>query len=385
MNIDNYRAKLEGKTFIFKVGSFNNIGGAETKAITVAEILKNDIGADVVFLANGGNGALKDVLHDKGFETFVFPYKRHAKHFSKATQIVKQILFLRKLKPDFILPWSSDNCKSILPFWRYTGAKYAWWNMQDEGRGLYKTKNEERLMKEASDIISNSIAGENFIVENYDITRDEVVLYNNPTYLFDGSRLKPIWRAKLNLSPETLVVSMFANITYWKDHKTLVKAWYDVVAHFRAKNSDIKLVLAGDCREATDELKIMAFDLNLSDSIIFIGSVLEVNELMMESDLVVHSSNTEGCPNAVCEAMALGKPVVATDIPGDREALSDRYETYTLTKPNDPKDLAEKLIYMLEHKELAAEIGAYNKGRIATHYTLEGMIDTLFSRFIKVI
>jgi len=382
MNLEKY-SKLKGQTFIFRIGSYNNLGGAETKAITLAEILKNDIGANVLFLANGGNGVVKQVLDDKGFKTLVFKYDLKAKPFKKAINIFRQIQFLKKYKPDFILPWSSDNCKSILPFWKLTGAKYAWWNMQDEGRGLYKTANEKKLLLSASEIVSNSLAGQMFINETYNIPKNQIKLYNNPTELPEISKIKPVWKQRLGLSKDTLIVSMMANITRWKDHETLFKAWKLVVNHFEQKHIKIKLLLAGDCREITKELKVLGFDLNISDSVIFLGSILEVNALILESDLIVHSSNHEGCPNAVCEAMALKKPVVGTDIPGVREALSNKYEQYTLTSPNDGKDLAEKIIYLIQNPELSDSIAAFNRNRIAENYTLHGMVDTLFEGFVN--
>lgn len=385
MNLEPYKEKLKGKTFIFKIGTYNNLGGAETKAITLAEILKDDIGAKVIFLANGGDGIVKQLLNEKGFETLVFKYNLKAKPLKKAISIFNQILFLRKLKPDFILPWSSDNCKSILPFWKYTGAKYAWWNMQDEGRGLYKTPNEKKLLLEATEIISNSIAGQIFIHDTYGIPNEQIKLYNNPTEIPDSSAIKPVWRSRLRISEDTLLVSMIANITQYKDHHTLFKAWAIVQEHFNKKGIAVKLLLAGDCRETATSLKVLGFDLNISGSIIFLGSILEINALVLESDLVVHSSNHEGCPNAVCEAMALEKPVVGTDIPGVREALSDKYENYTLTKPNDETDLAIKLIFMLENPKLAEEIAVFNKHRITTEYSLDNMIDTLFPIFLKAV
>ncbi len=380
-----YQEKLKGKNFIFKVGSYNNVGGAETKAITVAEILK-DMGANVSFVAKDGNGDLKTRLDQLGIPTLIFPYYFKINKFRKVIQIIRQILFLRKLKPDFILPWSSDNCKAILPYWRFTGAKYAWWNMQDEGRGLYKTPFEKKLMLEATDIISNSLAGKEFITESYGINPDNIVLYNNPTYVPDKNSIKKIWREKLGVDSDTLVVSMLANIIEFKDHKTLVKSWKMVADHFNLKGKKVMLLLAGRLEQPlTNQIKIMAFDLNLSNSIKFLGSISEVNELIMDSDLVVHSSNTEGCPNSVCEAMALGKAVIATDITGDREAVSDKFEDWTLSKPNDPNDLSNKLIRLLENPDKCAEIGTYNQQRIANVYTLDGMIETLFSRFVNVL
>ena len=99
--------------------------------------------------------------------------------------------------------------------------------------------------------------------------------------------------------------------------------------------------------KTVQDFKILGFDLNLSDSITFLGPIDSTNELIVESDLMVHSSNTEGCPNAVCEAMALGKPVVGTNISGIKQALGTEYGNYCLSEPNNPNDLAEKIIQLI--------------------------------------
>jgi len=125
----------------------------------------------------------------------------------------------------------------------------------------------------------------------------------------------------------------------------------------------------------------LAFDLGIADSIKLLGSIKTTNSLILESDLIVHSSNKEGVPNVLCEAMALQKAVVATDIPGDREALTDTYQDYTLSKPNNPKDLADKIIYLLEHPQLKEEIGVYNFERVKAHYTTEHMISVFLDSF----
>jgi glycosyltransferase involved in cell wall biosynthesis len=177
---------------------------------------------------------------------------------------------------------------------------------------------------------------------------------------------------------------MIANITPFKDHKTLFGAWAIFVKHFKTQQKDIFLLLAGRPEDkALVELKILGFDLNISDSVRFLGGTDKTNELINESDLVVHSSVKEGCPNAVCEAMALEKAVVGTDIPGNAEALTRTYEKLCLAEPKNPVDLADKMIYILEHPELRQELGAFNKKRIIEHYNVLQMLEKISKSLAK--
>jgi glycosyltransferase involved in cell wall biosynthesis len=254
---------------------------------------------------------------------------------------------------------------------------------QDEGRDLYKTKFEKWTIKQASDIISNSEVGMDFIEEAYLINKADMVHYNNVIYVPDVKNLKPYWRSHLNISDNALVVSMIANITPFKDHETLFKAWPQVVKHFHAKNKSVYLLLAGQPKQETiTNLKLIGFDLNISNHVRFLGGTNKTNELINESDLVVHSSLKEGCPNAVCEAMALGKAVVGTDIPGNSEALTRSYEAVCLAAPQNPEDLAAKIIHLLENEALRKELGTFNKNRIITEYNVEQMLEKITGSFL---
>lgn len=375
-------SKLLGKTFIFKIGNYKAFGGAETQSFILAKHLKARYRARIIFLADNNEGPVKEAYLKEGFEAYQLQYRLHGTKLQKIRDTIKCITLLRSFKPDFLLPYTSDNCKKVLNGWRYTGAKYAWWNMQDEGRFLYKTKHEAQLLKGVTEIVSNSYVGSDFLRAHYDLGQTPIVKYNNPIAQPDPSKIKLQWRKELGIPSDALVVSMLANLTKWKDHTTLLKAWKHVYEHFKTKRP-IYLLLAGALKEMTDIIKILAFDLEVAGSVKLLGSINSTNALILESDLVVHSSIKEGVPNAICEAMILGKAVVATDIPGNREAITAKYEHYTLSKPNDARDLGAKIIELLENKPLAKEIGLYNKGLITANYTVEQMVDTFVESFIK--
>jgi len=374
--------KLAHKTFVFKIGNYQAFGGAETQSFILAKHLKSRYQARIIFLADNNDGPVKEAYLKEGFEAYQLNYRLHGTKLQKLRDTIHCIKFLKSLKPDFLLPYTSDNCKKMLNGWRYTGAKYAWWNMQDEGRFLYKTKLEEKLLKGVTEIVSNSFVGGNFLRENYDLGAKPIVKYNNPIARPDLSKIKLQWRKTLEIPADAVVVSMLANLTKWKDHKTLVKAWKYVYKHFNNKRP-VYLLLAGALKETTDEIKILAFDLEVANSIKLLGSIDSITALILESDLVVHSSNKEGVPNAICEAMILGKAVVATDIPGNREAITAKYEYHTLSEPHNASDLGLKIIKLIENKKLAEEIGKYNKVLIEANYAEEQMVDTFVESFLR--
>jgi len=365
------------KKFLMVIGTFDHIGGSERQALIFGLYLKEKLNAKVTFLTWNDGEPIKTILKKAGIPFLVFPLKEIAPKSRRALDLFRLTRLIKKeIRPDYILPFVGIHSKIIAFIWKNTGAKYAWWNQQDEGRGLFITKNERRALLNVCDIISNSYEGQKFLSEHYDIPTKKIKVYNNGTPIPDIQKLKPVWREKLAIEPETRLVSMIANVTSYKDHKTLFYAWQKVQERFKLSGMSIKLLLAGHLKDKTtvQYLKTLGFDLNLSDSIRFLGLIDSTNELILESDLVVHSSNTEGCPNAVCEAMALGRPVVGTDISGIRQALGTNHKQYCISQSNNPQDLAEKIIRLIEDRALAEKVGNSNLERIKQVFSVEGMV-----------
>lgn len=75
------------------------------------------------------------------------------------------------------------------------------------------------------------------------------------------------------------------------------------------------------------------------------GPTADVRPLLAAADCLVHPSHREGLPRAILEALAMGKPVVATDVPGSRRAIIDGWNGL-LAKPGDAKSLAEMMLKM---------------------------------------
>lgn len=358
------------------------MGGAERQALYLVEHLTKLPGCSVEVLSFEDGSEIRQRLDALGVPVHVLPYYFRWPKAKRARRLARLAWMLRsRIKPDALLPFVGIHSKTMGLVWPYSGARFCWWNQQDEGRDLGGTPVEGRVLRKASCIISNSVTGKDFLSSTYALNPQTILVYNNGTPVPDATA-NGDWRRTLRLGARK-IVSMIANLTAYKDHATLLESWVIVRQHFPVGGRPA-LLLAGslDDRTTVANLKTRAFELGLSgEDIFFLGAVENVQELMLESDVVVHSSLTEGCPNAVCEAMALARPVVATDIPGCAQALGDAGSEW-LTEPHSSSALAARMIKLLEDDELRRQVGASNRRRIAAEFSVESMND-FFQRKIE--
>jgi glycosyltransferase involved in cell wall biosynthesis len=113
--------------------------------------------------------------------------------------------------------------------------------------------------------------------------------------------------------------------------------------------------------------------LGLSDIVQWLGARRDVPALMARFDLLVLPSLWEGLPNAVLEAMAARRAVVATDVDGTPEAALHG-ETALLVPPRDPAALAEAMRRLLQDPDLRRRFGEAGRKRVEEHFRMELMV-----------
>ncbi|OPZ04347.1 MAG: putative glycosyltransferase EpsD [candidate division BRC1 bacterium ADurb.BinA364] len=96
--------------------------------------------------------------------------------------------------------------------------------------------------------------------------------------------------------------------------------------------------------------------------------------LLGASDLGVLCSKSEGLPNAILEYMANGLPVVASDLPGNREALGDD-PLQILPASGDADSLAERMLSFLQSPRLSRDVGERNRLRAEQEFSLKSMCE----------
>jgi len=107
----------------------------------------------------------------------------------------------------------------------------------------------------------------------------------------------------------------------------------------------------------------------IQDKVIFFGWRKDVSEILKVLDVFVQTSLWEGLSLSIMEAMAAGKPVVATNIKGNNELVLDGVSGY-LVQPNNPEELANRIVTILNNKKLAKEMGKRGSERIKKEFNI---------------
>ena len=118
------------------------------------------------------------------------------------------------------------------------------------------------------------------------------------------------------------------------------------------------------------ELRRKTVELGLADKVMFTGHVGDVRPYLEVADLLILSSDKEGLPLSLGEAMAYSIPCIATDVGGNKEIVSHG-QTGLLVKPGSPEQLAEAIEYLLTHPEERCRMGANSLRRVQEHFNIE--------------
>lgn len=176
------------------------------------------------------------------------------------------------------------------------------------------------------------------------IQKKAVVLKNpvNPLFFrarYDGEREKTI----------TAVGRIDAN----KNHEMLIRAFAGIAGEF----PDYQLIIYGEGELRRDLIQLTE-KLNLKDRISLPGSIDDVAEAIYKTRVFVLSSNTEGIPNTLIEAMLMGLTVVSTDCPcGGPADLIEHGVNGILTPIGDRDKMKDNLQYLLKNLQNADEMG----------------------------
>jgi glycosyltransferase involved in cell wall biosynthesis len=168
-------------------------------------------------------------------------------------------------------------------------------------------------------------------------------------------------------SDNTTVVGCLAGLEERKGHQFLLEAG----ALLKADGLKIHYRIAGDGPRRAQLEKDVA-RLRLSDDVIFLGFITNTTEFLAGIDVLVMPSLYEGLGVAALEAMAAGKPIVATRVGGLAESVLDGL-TGLLVPPRDAPALAGAIAKLARSRSLARSLGNRGRERVRQHFSLENM------------
>ncbi|MGB3585118.1 MAG: glycosyltransferase [Tunicatimonas sp.] len=339
-------------------------GGKERRLLELLKGLeKNEIVTVCLIILS--NLVEYEELHHLSIQTIFLP-RRGKKDF---TIFYKLYCAIKKFGPDIIQSWSSVASVFLLPTVLLSKARFinaiiadAPWSVKPFSSRWWHIKLSFPL---SDSIISNSRAG----LKAYDAPLQKSFCIPNGIDLtrFEGLPNTTEMRRHFNITTR-YVVGMVASFRGAKDYPTYLKAAQYVLEN----RDDVTFMAIGDGKDLAELSKMYKNE----EKIIFTGRIADieaaVNIFSVGVLITDHQVHGEGIPNSVMEYMALKKPVIATDAGGTTELVINQVTGF-VCQQRDPHHLEEKIMYLLDHPQVAQAMGDAGRKRIEEGFTLNAM------------
>lgn len=186
-----------------------------------------------------------------------------------------------------------------------------------------------------------------------------------PEHRFNKKQIKQ----NLGYTPDIKLIGIVGRLMEQKNHQMLIEA----VKHLKSDMGETRILIIGD-GPMRGILETIVAQEHLSDKIIFLGNRLDIDWLLTGLDLLVQTSNFEGLPNVIMEAMSAGLPVIATDAGGTNELVTHQENGY-LIPCNDIEQLRYHLEAFIENPKAFEHMGSKGKASIEKHFSIDQLVN----------
>jgi glycosyltransferase involved in cell wall biosynthesis len=200
------------------------------------------------------------------------------------------------------------------------------------------------------------------------------------TELFDPRRADGA-RVRRELAVESApLVGIVAVLRERKGHPVLLEAL--ARPELRQRNLHLLVAGTGPMQEA---VRVLARELGLGERVRFLGHREDVPDILAACDVVcLPSLLGEGVPQAIVQALALARPVVASDVPGVREVVRGM-QTGLLVPPGDAVALGAAILRLLDEPALARRLAEAGQALVTAEYSLTAMADRVEKLYEEVV
>lgn len=223
------------------------------------------------------------------------------------------------------------------------------------------------LMRYTDRLVTNTSAVSQFYAQ-HGIAESKFTVIPNAVRADDRRIGREELLQRLGLPPRAHVVGAVGRLWKQKGYPDLI--WAGELLHVTMQ--DVWFVIVGD---GPDRAQLQEFrdKSGAKDSVYFAGHRRDAQELLSAFDVLWNGSLYEGQSNTILEAMALGVPVIASDIPGNRDLVVEG-ETGHLFALGDVATLTRKTKELLSRESARFAMGSNSQRRAAEHFSLAGMV-----------
>ena len=326
-------------------------GGAEKYLYLLASNIDRELFQPVLVINKHiGLEHLKTLMEREGIDV----YEVSLKLPSSLRGVVHMIGLLRELKPSIFhinLPGPFDSQYSLVaPIARLAGVKHL---VSTEHLAMVPSFPKGKMFKSFGTcwidrVITVSEDNRTHLMQEHGIPQRKIkVIYNG---LPDPSPVEPVdIRRELHLGNDTFLLVIVGALEDRKGHRTIF--------HVMNKLLDRTHLLVIGVGEMEEEYRRIVSELNIDDRVHFLGYRRDVVGILKRVDLLVLTSRMEATPYVILEAMAVGLPVVVSNIYGIPELVVDG-RTGCLVEEDDIDGVANAVITMLRNRDLRVSMGA---------------------------
>jgi starch synthase (maltosyl-transferring) len=234
----------------------------------------------------------------------------------------------------------------------------------------------ERLGIAVSNRLSSVITGNAPSVLEF--TRDTEPRFSCPTAMIpsgiDTERFDPAKTTDLRVELGLGSCPLIGTAITWRPRKGF-RMLFHAFEIVRRTYPDARLLIAGveDWASADSDPRAVADELGVTRSIVLLGRRDDMPAVLSALDVFVLPSESEGMSNAVLEAMAMRKPVVATAVGGNPVVIEEGRTGYLVDYP-DHEALATRILELLGDRELCRRAGEAGRERVVEHYSARSMV-----------
>jgi glycosyltransferase involved in cell wall biosynthesis len=213
--------------------------------------------------------------------------------------------------------------------------------------------------------VSNDLR-RHMIAEGFPARRVEVLYNGIATGAVPSEEERKAIRNRLGLGPDTFVIGTIARLDPVKDLGTLIEAFAGVSDRYRTR-----LVIVGSGNER-DALESKALACGVAGRVMFAGHRDDARSILAGFDLFVNCSISEGISLTILEAMAAQVPIVATEVGGNPEVVSDG-ETGLLVPARTPGALTDAILSLMESRR-ARPLAIAGRRRLERMFAIDRML-----------
>lgn len=221
----------------------------------------------------------------------------------------------------------------------------------------------------ADSVMVNAEAVRDFVHGNEGCSREKMAVIPSGV---DTDRFQPLrpaqFKARLGLREDRLVVGVVTRMRVRKGVEEFIRA----IGEVRETRPEVHGVIVGEV-SLDDALQDLVRSLQLEDHLSLLGRRSDMPEVFAAFDVFVLSSHDEGMSNAILEAMAMEKPVVATDVGGTGEVVRHGHSGL-LVPPKDPHALAVAVSEVLAQPARAHEMGRLGRRIVEEGFSAHAMV-----------